>query len=117
MKGGDAKSYKSTYKGGEYMNMRDLLLLHIDKENDRLNDYGNILISIRHKNASSDFQSNVMFETLAIEFENITEKLNNVNFVVINCINNKELLRTCVDYINEISFMVMNFMLNIESLN
>lgn len=99
------------------MNMRDLLLLHIDKENDRLNDYGNILISIRHKNASSDFQSNVMFETLAIEFENITEKLNNVNFVVINCINNKELLRICVDYINEISFMVMNFMLNIESLN
>lgn len=99
------------------MNMRDLLLLHIDKENNRLNDYGNILISIRHKNTSSDFQSNVMFETLAIEFENITEKLNNVNFVVINCINNKELLRICVDYINEISFMVMNFMLNIESLN
>lgn len=97
------------------MTMQDLLLLHIDKENDRLNKYGNLLVSVRHKSIVCDYQSNAIFASLAIEFENITEKLNNVNFVVINCINNKELLRTCVDYINEISFMVMNFMLKVEN--
>lgn len=101
------------------MTMHELLMIHIDKEYNRLSDCGNTLLSIKHMTDYTElqFQSTVMFTKLATEYEDITEKLNNVNFVVINCINNKELLRTCVDYINEISFMVMNFMLNIESLN
>lgn len=96
------------------MNMRDLLLLHIDKENDRLNNYGNTLISIRHKNASSDCQSNVMFTTLAIDFENITEKLNSLNFIVLNSSTNKELLKNCIEYVNEVSFTIMHFIVKVK---
>lgn len=116
MKGGDAKLYKSAYKGGEYMNMQDLLLLHIDREYNRLGDYGNTLLSIKHKNdyTKAQFQSTVMFTKLATEYEDITERLNSLNFIVLNSSANKELLKNCIEYVNEASFTIMHFIVKVK---
>lgn len=91
--------------------MQKLLMLHIDKECDKLSDYGNLLISVRRSLDSS--YANSLFEDLADEFDDITNRLSNLTVAVLKCDGNTELLKHCVKYINEMSFMVMNFIVKV----
>lgn len=98
------------------MTMHELLMIYIDKEYNRLSDCGNTLLSIKHKIDYTElqFQSTVMFTKLATEYEDITEKLNSLNFIVLNSSANKELLKNCIEYVNEASFTIMHFIIKVK---
>lgn len=92
--------------------MQKMLVLHIDKECDRLSSYGSLLISIKHKFGNS--YADVLFEHLVKEFDDISGRLSNLAVAVIKCDGNTELLKLCVEYLNELSFMVMNFIVKVK---
>lgn len=91
--------------------MQGLLMLHIDKEASRLNQYGSLLISI-HGFGNSYTDS--LFKGLVVEFDNVSDKLSNLAVAIIKCNGNKELLDCCVEYVNELSFTVMNFIIRVK---
>ena len=92
--------------------MQKLLMLHIDKECDRLANYGDLLISIKHE--SSNYYADILFERLIADFDDITSRLSNLTVAVLRCDGNTELLKHCIKYINEMSFMVMNFIVKVK---
>lgn len=97
------------------MTMQDVLILHIDKENHRLNEYGNVLITVKHESDGLNHKSNLMFAVLAVEFDDISERLNKINVAVLSCNNDLEMLKICAEYINEMSFAIMNFIVKVEN--
>lgn len=94
--------------------MEELLLKQMDKENSRLNALGDILLST--KVDPSDLHSNITFLNLAVEFETITDSLNHVYSALLNCMGNKNLLTSCVDFINALSFMIAAFTVKVNVL-
>lgn len=91
----------------EVIRMQKLLMLHIDKECDKLSNSANLLLSVKH---SFDNQyTDVLFEHLVKEFDDISDRLGNLAVAVLKCDGNTELLKHCIEYINEMSFIVMNF--------
>lgn len=94
--------------------MQEVLLGFLDKENNKLNMLGDVLLNT--KVDPSDLHSNIEYLNLAVEFETITDSLNHVYSAVLNCMGNKNLLFTCVEFINALSFMVAAFSVKLDIL-
>lgn len=94
--------------------MQEVLLGQLDKENNRLNTLGDILLNT--KVDPSDLHSNIEYLNLAVEFETITDSLNHIYGAVLNCMGNRNLLTSCVDFINALSFMIAAFAVKLDLL-
>ena len=94
--------------------MEEFLLKFLDKENNKLNSIGDVLLST--KVDPSDLHSNIIYLNLAVEFETITDSLNHVYSAVLNCMDNKNLLVSCIDFINALSFMIAAFSVKLDLL-
>ena len=94
--------------------MEEFLLKFLDKENNKLNSIGDVLLST--KVDPSDLHSNIIYLNLAVEFETITDSLNHVYSAVLNCVGNKNLLISCVDFVNALSFMIAAFSVKLDLL-
>ena len=94
--------------------MEEFLLKFLDKENNKLNSIGDVLLST--KVDPSDLHSNITYLNLAVEFETITDSLNHVYSAVLNCMGNKNLLVSCIDFINALSFMIAAFSVKLDLL-
>lgn len=94
--------------------MEDFLLVFLDKENNKLNMIGDVLLNT--KVDPSDLHSNITYLNLAVEFETITDSLNSVYAAVLNCMGNRNLLITCIEFINALSFMIAAFSVKLDLL-
>ena len=94
--------------------MEEFLLKCLDKENNKLNSIGDVLLNT--KVDPSDLHSNITYLNLAVEFETITDSLNHVYSAVLNCVGNKNLLISCVDFVNALSFMIAAFSVKLDLL-
>lgn len=81
--------------------MQTILLDRLNEEQNKLNYYGSLLISIlsTKKHSAQD---------LIDLFEEITDSLSNAYVAVLNC-TTKSLLKECVHITNQVSFMVAGF--------
>lgn len=88
--------------------MEESLMEHVDQEISRLNVSGNLLISAKNSSCHCNSDDNY-FGVLAMQFDDLAGKLGFLTEAIIKCNGNIDLLKCCIEYINEMSFMVMNF--------
>ena len=99
-------------KGGD--SLEELLFIQLDKENNKLNMLGDVLLNT--KVDPSDLHSNIIYLNLAVEFETITDSLNHVYSAMVNCMGNQNLLASCIEFINALSFMIAAFSVKLDLL-
>jgi hypothetical protein len=104
LKGGDAIMNVISRKEVSFMKkyFQELLLNRLNEEQNKLNYFGSLLISILKTNDS--YQTKSLIEL----FDDITDSLSNAYVAILNCYN-PVLLEEAVHIVNEVSFMVASF--------
>lgn len=87
--------------------MKEILLSQLDRENNKLNQCGDLLMTIKVNNY--DLHNYMGYLDLVFEFDFIADILSDIHRAVLECGSNRELLITCIGFISEISFMVAAF--------
>ena len=84
--------------------MQNILLSQLDRENKRLNECGDLLLTIKVN--EYDLHNHLERMELLLEFDSVSDALNRIYQAVIECGSNKEMLIACVEFISGISLMV-----------
>lgn len=92
--------------------MKEILLSQLDRENNKLNQCGDLLMTIKVNNY--DLHNYMAYLDLVFEFDSIADVLSDIHRAVLECGVNKELLMTCIGFISEISFMVAAFISKVD---
>lgn len=85
----------------------------IDIENNRLNKYGDILTTLLKHEKDLDFFELDNVSIACFKFSELTDSLNNLYVAILNCKDNKELLKECIPFVNELSFLIASFAMGI----
>lgn len=89
------------------------LMKQIDIENNRLNEYGDILTFLLKHEKDLDFFEIDNISMACFKFNELTDSLNNLYVAILNCKGHKDLLKECIPFINELSFLIASFAIGV----
>jgi uncharacterized protein YqgV (UPF0045/DUF77 family) len=87
--------------------LRELLLGQLDRESNRLNSCGDLLLTIKVN--EYNLHDYLTYLDLVIEFDSVMDTLSEMHRAVLECGFNREMLTACVKFLNEVSFLVAAF--------
>lgn len=116
LKGGDANTWLTKLAiilWKEVIIIHNLLLERLDKENNRLNEYGDILVILAKHDSKLDLFERSDLAILCFKFEELTDSLNNLYVAIIKCNHNNNLLKECIPFLNELSYLIAVYIMGI----
>lgn len=102
------KTIDTSYvKGGDTMNIRDMLLTQLTKEYRKLESYGDELITLKERESTKE--TNSLFDEPIVMFDDVTQRISDMNAAVLECGTDTELLVASLEFVNHVSFIVASF--------
>jgi hypothetical protein len=83
------------------------LISWLNRENNRLNEYADKLLTIKVNDY--DLHNQLTYVDLKLKFDAITDAICEVHAIIAECLGNSSLLKVCVGFMNKISFMTCAF--------
>ena len=102
------KTIDTSYvKGGDTMNIRELLLTQLTKEYRKLVSYGDELIALKEREFTEETES-LFIEPIDM-FDDVTQRVSDMNAAVLECGDDTDLLVASLEFVNHVSFIVASF--------
>lgn len=97
----------SYVKGGDTLNIREVLLSQLTKEYRKLESYGDELISLKIRECTEETES--LFDEPLVIFDDVTQRISDMNAAVLECGTDTDLLVASLEFVNHVSFIVASF--------